>query len=152
MKIFAGMFGGLLGAAAMHLFRLEWERFYPRVEDGIFGFDWESDVNSVQKLWPVVAGRTPTEAEAARIAMVLHYGIGVGAGAMYGAARGRVPGIAALHGAVFGLALWMVGDELGIGLSGVSDPMSKSWKSHVSATTVHLLYGVVLDQVVRLAD
>ena len=152
-KLLAGVFGGLLGAGAMHLFRVEWERVYPRVEDGVFGFDWESDVNSVQKLWPVAAGQTPGEAEAARIAMVLHYGIGVAAGATYGLARGRVPGIAALQGTLFGLALWLVGDELGIGLSGVSDPRRrKSWKSHASASAVHLLYGAVIEQVVRRAD
>ena len=151
-KFFAGILGGLLGAGAMHLFRLGWERIYPENKDGIYGFDWESDVNSVRKLWPVVAGRTPDDAEAERIAMFFHYGIGVAAGATYGLARNRVPGLSAWAGTVFGFGLWAIGDELGIGISGVSNPFNKSWISHASAAAVHLLYGAMLEQVVSQTD
>ena len=72
--------------------------------------------------------------------MVLHYGIGAGAG--YALLPKRWPGT------LFGLGLWLVGGEAAIGLSGVSNPLRKSARSHLSAALVHVFFGAVVKTLV----
>jgi hypothetical protein len=45
-------------------------------------------------------------------ATAIHYGIGVGSGAPYGAIRRRIPAPAPARGLAFGAALWLVADEV----------------------------------------
>ena len=144
-RLFTGAVAGLAGALVMHEFRVVWEALYPDSKDGIFGFDEESDVASVNKFSQLLYGDTPGRSEAEKIALMLHYSVGAAAGASYAVATDRWPQVAAGSGTAFGLALWLVLDEAAIGLSGLSDPLRKHLRSHVSAVVAHLLFGVVVD-------
>ena len=89
-----GAAAGLAGAAAMHAFRIGWERIAPdRVRDGIFGFDREADIDSAEWIHGLLlCERLPTES-AARLDLALHYVYGALLGSACASARGRAPRI-----------------------------------------------------------
>ena len=146
-----GAIAGLAGAYAMQQFRSVWNREL-RAADGVFGLDDEADLNSVYRLLPDSYGRSLTKQQALRIALLLHYGFGATAGAAYGIVAQKFPSARAGYGTAFGIALWAVGDELAMSVSGLSDPRTKSGLSHGSALFAHLLFGVTVELIRRRAD
>ena len=145
-----GAFAGVAGALAMQAFRSVWRRLTcDRTEDGIFGFDREADVNSMQKLSKAVLGRALAQPDTEKLALAFHYGYGATAGALYAVASERAPVIRVGFGTVFGGLLWLAGDEFPITVSGVSNPCDKTVASHASALAVHLLFGSVVEGMSR---
>jgi hypothetical protein len=76
----------------------------------------------------------------------LHYGLGIGPGALYGVLRGRVPGVGAGRGILYGLALFAVNDEFmntALGLAGPPGayPIETHWRGLVG----HVVLGVATD-------
>lgn len=137
-----GALGGLAGAWAMQHFRILWERRPDASpESGIFGFDEEADIKSVDQVCSLLSLPAVSEPEALRAAMLLHYGYGAFAGAAYGAMRRKLLETEAGSGLTFGLALWLFGDELAITAAGLSDPATRKASAHVSALFAHLLFG-----------
>lgn len=95
-------------------------------------------------------GRTlsPRQPHPAGIAM--HYGLGIGPGALYGAFRDRVPALGAGRGLAYGLALTALEDELANRAMGLSAPLGHyPWQAHARGLVSHLVYGVVTDAVLR---
>jgi hypothetical protein len=81
----------------------------------------------------------------------LHYGLGVGPGALYGALRGRVPGIGAARGIAFGLLVWAFNDEYlnaALGLSG--PPAAYPNSTHLRGLIGHLALGATTDTVLDI--
>jgi hypothetical protein len=149
-NIAAGALAGIAGAAAMHVFRLAWERAIGnKPELGIFGFDHEADVNSAQLLSRVLLRREISETAAARAGIALHYSYGAIVGAAYAVSAQRLPQIREGFGAGFGALLWLAGDEIPIAALGISEPRSKSAASHAAALSAHLIFGAVLEAMVR---
>jgi hypothetical protein len=150
-RAFSGIVGGLAGAWVMQQFRIRWDaRSGATEQSGIFGFDKEADLNSVDELCSALSLAPLSEADALRAALVLHYGYGAAAGALYTMwkpdhwTKWRPAGV------LFGAVLWLIGDEAAITVSGLSDPRSKSPAAHWSALAVHLLFGVTVDSTIRL--
>jgi hypothetical protein len=96
-----------------------------------------------------VAHRPPPE----RLKPVLSWGVHIGYGllvaALYGALRApghqrrSTPRAAAVSGAVFGLGLWLLGDELAVPLLGLADkPTAYHPSQHAQSLVEHLAYGV----------
>lgn len=138
-----GTLAGIAGAAAMHAFRLLWESAaHDQPRHGIFGFDREADVNSARLMSSVVLRRTITDVEAEKLGLALHYGYGAAMGVFYEALNVRAP-------AAFGSVLWFVGDEIPISMLGLTDPSRRSVASHLAALGAHLLFGCVVDAVIR---
>jgi hypothetical protein len=76
----------------------------------------------------------------------LHYGLGMGPGALYGMLRGRVPGIGAGRGILYGLTIFAVNDEFmntALGLAGPPGayPLETHWRGFVG----HVVLGVATD-------
>jgi hypothetical protein len=81
-----------------------------------------------------------------RAASALHYGLGIVPGAIYGAARARMPLVGAWRGLLYGAALFAVNDELlntQLGLAGPLDayPASSHWRGAIG----HLALGAATD-------
>lgn len=77
-----------------------------------------------------------------QLANGLHWGWGVGLGAAYGVAAPRFKPLRAAGGLGFGLAVWLLGDELltwALGLSG--PPQAFPWQNHLRGLAAHLSYG-----------
>jgi hypothetical protein len=81
---------------------------------------------------------------------IVHFAFGGAVGAMYGAAAARNREIAAWGGIPFGATVWLVADELGVPLAGLSRrPTAYPLRDHASALAAHLVYGVTTELVRR---
>jgi hypothetical protein len=142
----AGAAGGAIAAFAMQQFVSLWHCTKgQKAEDGAFGLDREADVNAAQKLWHFLFEESLSEAEALKIARMMHYGYSVAASAGYAVLAGKNQAVRAGFGTVYGVVLWLVGDEIGITIMRLSDPRSKSKASHIVALAAHLVFGSVTE-------
>jgi hypothetical protein len=90
----------------------------------------------------------PPEQNAAGLAV--HYAIGMAPASLYAALRGRAPALTAGHGALFGLGLFLLQDELANAALGLSGPPRRyPWTAHARGLIAHLVYGVVLETACR---
>jgi hypothetical protein len=98
-------------------------------------------------------GRTLDEEQENKLGAAIHWGLGVGAGAFYGAMRGRIPGADWGQGTAFGAAFWLVVDETANPVLGLTPgPAAFPWQTHARGLAGHLVFGVVADTVLDLAD
>ena len=97
------------------------------------------------------AGAEPSPSQHHAAGTAIHYAIGVGPGALYGALRDRVPAVGAARGALYGLGLFLVQDEVVNAATGLSaDPREYPWQAHGRGLVAHLVYGVVTDTVLSV--
>jgi hypothetical protein len=83
----------------------------------------------------------------------LHWGLGAGAGALYGALRGRVPGADAGGGLAYGFAFFLLVDEAGNAVLGLTPgPGAFPWQAHSRGLAGHLAYGVTAELTLRVLD
>ncbi len=83
----------------------------------------------------------------------VHYSLGIVPGALYGALRGRVPGLGAGRGLLYGLGMFVVEDELVSPALGVAaGPARYPWQAHARGLVAHLVLGVVTDAVLRVLE
>jgi len=81
-----------------------------------------------------------------RAAQAVHYGLGIVPGAVYGAARGRVPGVGVARGLGYGLVLFAVNDEWANAALGLSAPAEDyPPETHLRGAVGHLVLGAVTD-------
>ncbi len=79
---------------------------------------------------------------------IIHYAIGMAPGALYGALRDRRKGVGAMRGLAYGLALFVIADELLNPLLGLtSGPTRYPWQTHARGLIGHLVLGGVTDTV-----
>lgn len=98
-------------------------------------------------------GTQLSEEETQRYGSALHWALGIGAGAVYGALRGRVPGAGDTHGLLFGTAFWAVIDEgANVALGLTPGPTAFPWQTHARGLGGHLVFGVAADATLRLLD
>jgi hypothetical protein len=159
----AGALGGLLGSWMMVRFNhllggIEENRRHdpyrrreasPNNQDGTIS-DEPASMKLARKTSEQLTGRAPTERQKEQLGDLFHYGFGVVAGAIYGAAAEVQPRIAAGAGAPFGAAVWVAADEIALPLSGLSSPPTEYPLSrHASALGTHLVFGVTVEAVRR---
>jgi len=80
----------------------------------------------------------------------VHYALGIAPAAAYAALRPSAPWLGAGRGALFGAGLWLLLDEgvnTATGLSG--DPRDYPWPEHARGLASHIVFGLVLDGIVR---
>ncbi len=84
--------------------------------------------------------------------IAVHYSLGIAPGALYGALHQTVPGLSVGRGSLFGLGLFLMQDEGLNAVTGLSGkPQQYPWQAHARGLAAHMLYGVVMDSIVRLA-
>jgi len=82
---------------------------------------------------------------------LVHYAFGGAVGAVYGAAASQNEEVTAWAGLPFGATVWLVADEMGVPLAGLSKaPTEYPLASHVSAFATHLVYGLTTELVRKL--
>ena len=87
---------------------------------------------------------SPEQPNAAGIA--IHYALGMVPGALYAPLARRFPGARAGKGLAYGLALFLVNDEVMAPLIGVaSGPTAYPWQAHARGLVSHLVLGIVTD-------
>jgi predicted cobalt transporter CbtA len=83
----------------------------------------------------------------------VHYAMGAGFGVLFGVLVRRVPAPALAGGVLWGIAIWLVGDEALAPALGLSRrPWDYPPSMHAKALASHLVYGVVADAGFRVLD
>ncbi|MBM6582838.1 hypothetical protein ILT44_21770 [Microvirga sp. BT689] len=99
------------------------------------------------------AGLVLTRRQRDTAGLIVHYGLGMVPGALYGALRGRVAYLDAGRGSLFGLGMFLIKDEgmnAALGLSG--RPQDYPWTAHARGLVAHLAYGLVTDALCRIVS
>jgi hypothetical protein len=94
---------------------------------------------------------SPKQPHPAGIAM--HYGLGIGPAALYGALREQYPTMAAGRGALFGFAVYVLNDEVLNTVTGSgADPRAYPWQAHARGLISHLVYGMATDLALNMME
>jgi hypothetical protein len=96
---------------------------------------------------------SPAQPHPAGVAM--HYALGIGPAALYGAFRERLPMRSAgqdhLYGLGLGLGLYLIQDQALNSITGLSaDPRQYPWQAHARGLAAHLVLGLVTNTVLNL--
>lgn len=113
----------------------------------------ESSTAAIGRIgYETVTGSEPKAEETkTTLSNAVHFGYGIAQGGVYGVLRGSAVGPDVQGGAVFGTALWLLGDELGIPLLGLSQgPTAYPVNQHIHRFAAHLVYGLTTSAVTQL--
>src|SRR4051794_12715504 len=81
----------------------------------------------------------------------VEYAIAMGMGALYGVLRGMTPATSTARGALFGLAMFVLKDEVANTVMGTGgNPLDYPIRDHARGAAAHTLFGVVTDLGTRL--
>lgn len=151
-----GLAGGVAGVLAMNLLMKATKRLVrepdpltPRDKRSmsLVGINHEPDESATQAVARItyrkLTGRRPSQRQKQALGTVIHWGYGLAMAGLYGALRARrLRRPDPLGGALFGAALWVIGDELLVPLLGLSDkPTQFPVSVHAHALAGHLAYG-----------
>ena len=93
-----------------------------------------------------LAGTSLTKKERETDGTRIHWALGMGAGAVYGALRSRIPAAGFAGGLGFGAAFWALMDEGAVYALGLTPgPASFPWQTHARGLAGHLVFGGVTD-------
>jgi hypothetical protein len=155
-SIIAGAIGGLTGTSAMN----EAQRAWTNAVDGHApespagrhdARDWQersegqnSNELAAQFLATRIAGRPLERGELAIAATLTHYAFGAAMGALYGAYAGRRGRPAS--GIAFGLAVWLLADEIAMPLLGLSgSTLRRPLEKHLQSIAAHVVFGMTAE-------
>ncbi|MEC5180865.1 DUF1440 domain-containing protein [Arthrobacter sp. CG_A4] len=125
------------------------------VQDGTGADDGVPETGTVGILTKAtqVSGISSPNQRPAPAAVVFHFSLGMLPGALYGLARRRQPWLRTDHGALYGLALFVVMDEVAAPVSGIaSAPGRYPCQAHVRGLVAHMVLGVVTETLLRAAE
>lgn len=150
--------GALAGAAATWVMGQVTSYLYERENEQ--ARQMEDDARGGKTAYGVAAekaagalGRELSKDERKQLGSAIHWALGAGAGAVYGAARGRFPGADAAGGLLFGLAFWLVIDEGANVALGLTPGLTEfPWQAHARGLAGHLVFGVATEATLALAD
>lgn len=100
-----------------------------------------------------LAGRELSDEERQKLGSSIHWVLGAGAGAVYGALRPRVPWISAAFGTLYGAMFYLAVDEGANTLLGLTPPPQEfPWETHARGLAGHVAFGVTSEAVLRWTD
>jgi hypothetical protein len=120
----------------------------------------EDEARQGQHAFAVAAQKTAaftgvhlSETQQEQLGLAYHWGLGLGAGALYGALRQRVGWVDRGQGAIFGLLFFLLIDEAMNTVLGLTPPpRAFPWQAHARGLTGHLVYGVVAETALDALD
>ena len=157
--VIAGLAGGLVASFAMEHFQRALGRISPDIggAPGAGGQQYRkpqsepATYKAADLLSETATGEPLNGSDKPVAASAIHYAFGGSVGAIYGAATIKNPDIAAWGGVPFGASVWLVADEMGMPLMGLTKgPTEYPLRDHATTFASHLLYGATTDAVRRL--
>ncbi len=149
-SLIAGALGGLAAAYAMNQFQTLWTKAakeWPNPQTGEAQPESEdATVKTANGISRYVFNRELSDAEKKWAGPAVHYVFGTLTGAAYGVLAETVQEASIGAGTVFGSAVWLAADEIGVPAFGLAQSSSKTpLASHVKAFASHLVYGVTTE-------
>lgn len=170
--IMAGIVGGLIGAWAMNEFQglkknlsggnetpqSEYQQGFQeqgggkdRQPQSIVVQSEPSTVKAARAISEGVFDYELTTSEERQAGRAVHYGVGVGSGAFYGAAAEVFPVSTIAMGLPLGAIVWLLADETAVSMLGLArSPDKYPAASHANSFAAHLVYGVSTEIARRL--
>lgn len=157
--VVAGAVGGLVASWAMEQFQAALGRIHPDMGGASGGGGQQhrqpqsepATYKAADVLAQAATGEKVPNAYKPAAGSVVHYAFGGAVGAIYGAAASQNDQVATWGGVPFGATVWLIADEMGVPLSGLSkSPTAYPLTSHASAFATHLVYGATTEAVRRL--
>lgn len=156
--LFDLLLGAAAGAASTWLMDLATTALYEREpeaarekEDEARGGSsaYETAARKTAKL----AGFDLTKEQREQAGLAIHWTLGVGAGAIYGLLRNRIPALGIGTGLAYGTAFWLVMDEgMNYALGLTPGPTAFPWQSHARGLAGHLILGAGVEAAFDIAD
>ena len=113
--------------------------------------DEDATVKTATAISQRVLHRELTPAEKQLAGPLVHYAYGTTIGALYGGLAELMPVTAAGLGMPFGMAIWMLGDEIAVPALGLAKPPTEYGPEvHADALSAHLMYGATTDLLRRV--
>jgi len=82
-----------------------------------------------------------------------HFAIGIAPAVAYALFRNRLPVSGVARGALYGVGLWLMQDEITNTVTGLgAKPQDYPWQAHVRGLVAHLGYGVATELALEAAD
>jgi hypothetical protein len=101
----------------------------------------------------VVVGSRLNDDQAERAGMLIHWALGIGAGAVYAVVRRRMGFMGKTAGTVFGTGFWALMDEGVVPMLGLTPgPRAFPWQTHARGLAGHLSFGTVAEGTLRVLD
>lgn len=98
-------------------------------------------------------GADITDEQREKLGSVVHWALGIGAGAVYAVLRRRFDGVGRAAGLGFGTAFWAAVDEGLVPALGLTKgPGSFPWQTHARGLAGHVSFGAVADGTLRVLD
>ena len=87
------------------------------------------------------------------LGQLLHWGYGIGWGAIYGLMRDRIPAVRKAAGLPFGIVFSLIGDEaLNTALKLTPPPQAYPIDSHIRGLVAHIVYTATAEGVIRTLE
>lgn len=100
-----------------------------------------------------VAGTNLTEEERKSLGKKIHWALGMGAGAVYGASRTPGRGASIGRGLSFGTGFYLLVDEIGNPVLGLTaGPGAFPWEAHARGFVGHLVFGATAEVLLSLME
>lgn len=158
-EIVAGALGGLVASFAMNQFQaslsaasqaLSDEKGAKSESSQSGGESEDATVKAARVVSENVLDRPLPESEKQTAGSAVHYTFGTTIGALYGGCAALLPSITAGRGTLYGTAVFVLADEIGVPTAGFSGPPTETpLSSHAQAFASHCVYGFVTDFVWR---
>jgi uncharacterized membrane protein YagU involved in acid resistance len=88
-----------------------------------------------------------------RRGVAMHLAIGIAPAVGYALAREKLPVKGVTGGALFGLGLWLLQDEVLNSVTGLgAKPQDYPWQAHARGLAAHLVYGIATELALGVAD
>ena len=154
-KVYKGLIAGAIGGLAASWIMPRFQSLMARAfqQSGPHeGQDKDATVQTAEGISSAVLDRDLAPEEKKTAGPLVHYAYGAGLGALYGGLAQKYRTTRTGFGSAFWAAAWAIGDEvavpaLGLGKKPTETPVSQ----HFQALAAHLVYGVAVEGVRRLA-
>jgi putative membrane protein len=149
--LIAGAVGGLAGSWVMTRFQFLLTRALGHT-DPHEGQGEDATVKTAQKISSELLDHDLSAEDKKKAGPIVHYAYGTGIGAFYGALAQRHENTTSGFGTAYGAAAWALGDEMAVPALGLGKkPTETPASQHFQTLAAHLVYGITLEGVRRLA-
>lgn len=146
--VLIGAIGGLIGTVVLEQITsklYEWEGEEAKKKEEQLRAEGDPPTILAKRISDQVLRLNLSDKKKEKLAIGIHYAFGAMAGALFGALEPRAPFLSAGLGTMYGSLFWLLGDEIGMPVMGLSKPSQDyPWQTHARAWAAHAGYGVAV--------